>query len=280
MTRSEAAALLGSLGLNLLIVWTLGAALSRAPVVEERIEVDLGPAAPREERLRAPAPPRPVAAPAPPEAQPPPPEPVSRPERIEPPPAPAPAAPLPVAEVPPEGPRDLPRVSVPLAVAPAPQAPAPRLPRPPALVGRAAPRVEAPDARELPALPGAPPVAVHGGPPGPAGGAAPQGAPGATDVLRAYLAGVRARIEGAKRYPRWARRRGIEGEVAVRFRIGPGGELLGAEVTRSSGMDVLDRAAVEAVEAAAPFPPVPDAAGRAPLPVEVRLAFVLRGRHR
>ncbi len=277
MTRSEATALLGSLGLNLLIVWALGAALTRAPVVEQRIEVDLGPVIPRQERVRAPAPPRPARPPSRPAAVPPPPEPAPLPERVEPLAAPVPAAPLPVAEVPPEGPRDLPEVSVPLAVAPAPELPAARLPRPPALVGRAAPGLETPDARELPALPGASPVAGRAPRPGPAGAAAPGEA---VDALRAYLAGVRARIEGAKRYPRWARRRGIQGEVAVRFRIGRGGELLGAEVTRSSGMDVLDRAAVEAVEAAAPFPPVPEGAAEPPLPVEVRLAFVLRGGHR
>ncbi|NOY46340.1 MAG: hypothetical protein GXP50_12960, partial [Deltaproteobacteria bacterium] len=50
MTRSEAGAVLSSLALNVLIVGALGAYLSRAPVPEERIEVDLGPAARREER--------------------------------------------------------------------------------------------------------------------------------------------------------------------------------------------------------------------------------------
>ncbi len=272
MTRSEAAALVGSLGLNLLIVWALGAALTRAPVVDQRIEVDLGPVMPRQERVRAPAPPRPARPPSPPAAVPPPPEPAPLPGRIGPLATPVPAAPLPVAGVPPEGPRDLPRAGVPLAVAPAPELPAARLPRPPALVGRAGPGLETPDDRGLPALPGATPVAGRVPRPGQAGAAAL----GETaDALRAYLAGVRARIEAAKRYPRWARRRGIQGEVDLRFRLGPDGRLLGAEVKRSSGAKVLDQAAVEAVRRAAPFPPAPPGVVRSSVWLEVRLAFVL-----
>ncbi|MEW5944216.1 MAG: energy transducer TonB [Pseudomonadota bacterium] len=48
-------------------------------------------------------------------------------------------------------------------------------------------------------------------------------------------------------YPLAARRRGIEGRVLLRVEISPGGECLHAELKKSSGHDMLDQAALEAV---------------------------------
>lgn len=49
-------------------------------------------------------------------------------------------------------------------------------------------------------------------------------------------------------YPLAARRRGIEGTVLVRAEIAAGGECLRAELKKSSGAEVLDQAALEAVK--------------------------------
>lgn len=49
-------------------------------------------------------------------------------------------------------------------------------------------------------------------------------------------------------YPLSARRRGIEGTVLVRAEVAVGGECLRAELKKSSGADVLDQAALEAVK--------------------------------
>lgn len=49
-------------------------------------------------------------------------------------------------------------------------------------------------------------------------------------------------------YPLSARRRGIEGTVLVRAEIAAGGECLRAELKKSSGAEVLDQAALEAVK--------------------------------
>ena len=48
-------------------------------------------------------------------------------------------------------------------------------------------------------------------------------------------------------YPLSARRRGIEGTVLVRAEVAAGGECLRAELKKSSGAEVLDQAALEAV---------------------------------
>lgn len=49
-------------------------------------------------------------------------------------------------------------------------------------------------------------------------------------------------------YPMSARRRGIEGTVLVRAEVAAGGECLRAELKKSSGAEVLDQAALEAVK--------------------------------
>ena len=65
---------------------------------------------------------------------------------------------------------------------------------------------------------------------------------------------IMRRIEEAKRYPRVARRMGIEGKTVVRFKLKPGGQVEAVEVAESSGSDILDKASVETVREAAPLP--------------------------
>lgn len=85
------------------------------------------------------------------------------------------------------------------------------------------------------------------------------------DLLRE----IRARIERAKRYPLWARRRAIQGTATVAFRILEGGKVDGLRVVKSSGSALLDQAALEAVRRAVPFPRVPGE-------IQVSLVFRLR----
>ena len=60
-----------------------------------------------------------------------------------------------------------------------------------------------------------------------------------------------------RQYPRAARRSGAEGTVWVRFVLDRRGALRGSEVMTSSGHDVLDRAALELLRRASPFPALP-----------------------
>ncbi len=88
----------------------------------------------------------------------------------------------------------------------------------------------------------------------------------ATDAL---MRQIRARIEAAVAYPAAARRRSLEGSAGVRFRVASDGRPYDIELGRSSGHSLLDRAAVRAVNAGAPFPPLDG-------PISVPISFRLK----
>ena len=62
------------------------------------------------------------------------------------------------------------------------------------------------------------------------------------------------KIEAAKRYPRVARRMGIEGTTVVRFKLKPQGQVEAVEIAESSGSEILDHASLQTVRDAAPLP--------------------------
>ena len=94
--------------------------------------------------------------------------------------------------------------------------------------------------------------------------ATPQAAAAAEPLA---VAGIRPR------YPLSARRRGQEGTTTVRARVDTAGRCVHAEVLRSSGVEALDRAAREAVQAARFVPARRDGQ---PVPGECVLTFVFR----
>jgi periplasmic protein TonB len=87
-----------------------------------------------------------------------------------------------------------------------------------------------------------------------------------------YLSNVMAHIEQHKWYPKAARRRGIEGEVHVRFTLHPDGSA--RELTVENGSSVLLIAARKAVEKAMPMPKPPENI-HCPLECEFRMRFSL-----
>ncbi len=62
------------------------------------------------------------------------------------------------------------------------------------------------------------------------------------------------KIEAAKRYPRMARKMGIEGTAVVRFKLRSEGQVEAVEIMESSGSEILDKASIETVRDAAPLP--------------------------
>jgi len=76
-------------------------------------------------------------------------------------------------------------------------------------------------------------------------------------IRAGYLQHCRGLIERHKEYPVMARRGGIEGTVVVRGSLGRDGSLRQCSVTRTSGSDLLDNAALRAVRSVGRFPPVP-----------------------
>ena len=85
-----------------------------------------------------------------------------------------------------------------------------------------------------------------------------QGGSGAnTDEHNAYRAAIRREIERHKRYPARAKMMRKQGIVNVSFSVGGDGSLSGERVTKSSGDESLDNAALEAVRSARPVGPKP-----------------------
>lgn len=95
-------------------------------------------------------------------------------------------------------------------------------------------------------------------------GGAPPGTGTAGTVTR-----LREKIQSAIVYPDEAVRRGLEGDVLLRIRIGVGGSPGDIRVAKSSGARILDEAARQGVVRAAPLPSDPGW-------VEVPVRFLLR----
>lgn len=70
-----------------------------------------------------------------------------------------------------------------------------------------------------------------------------------------YLRRVRQRIEETTYYPRRARLSRLEGTVRIGFMIGPAGEMGGSQLLESSPHEIFNRAALDILERAGPFPP-------------------------
>jgi TonB family protein len=93
------------------------------------------------------------------------------------------------------------------------------------------------------------------------------------DALPKFLSAVRKRIESKKRYPMTAQNAGIEGRSGIRMTILKDGKLENAEIMESSGHAILDRAALQSVHNAAPFPPIPDTVKLDRIEMDIRLVF-------
>jgi len=86
---------------------------------------------------------------------------------------------------------------------------------------------------------------------------------GAADAtILSYFDAVRLKIERAKKYPHSARRTGVEGEATISFTVKPDGAAEKVKLESSSGSSALDRAALETILRAAPFPVPPDGRAR------------------
>lgn len=206
-----------------------------------------------------------------------------------PPPRPAPEPPKPVAK--PPDPVPPPVARPPEPPAPNPDALAKATPEPPATKPpetHAAPPAEAP--RGLSAPPAVPPGAGErlGGqsqtalarppsPPAPSifrnpgtgGGGLRGGGRGGVEgepipldtpepKYQDYFNKIREKIKANWIYPREAGDRGLQGELLLEFHIAKDGRLEYLQLRNSSGAEILDRFAMNAVRLAQPFPPVPD----------------------
>ena len=87
----------------------------------------------------------------------------------------------------------------------------------------------------------------------------------------AYISQVQQKIEAQKQYPKRAQRRNHQGVVKLVFTIGNEGEIVSAHIEKSSGSRILDQAAMEALEKAAPFSRPP----KGPMMIQLPIRFQL-----
>lgn len=90
-----------------------------------------------------------------------------------------------------------------------------------------------------------------------------------------YFEMVRLRIESHKKYPSVAKTRGIEGRATIRFVISPNGHVTSLEIVESARYGTLNRAALNAVKEASPFPRPPRNLFKGPIPLEITIMFEL-----
>ena len=88
-----------------------------------------------------------------------------------------------------------------------------------------------------------------------------------------YPGKVASKLRRALRYPAEAKRRKLRGQAQVSFVVSASGGVGSIRVVLSSGSPILDKAAIETVRRAAPFPAIPAGAARSSWPFTVPLAF-------
>ncbi len=89
-----------------------------------------------------------------------------------------------------------------------------------------------------------------------------------------YLEMVKLRIERHKKYPLMAQEREIQGRVAVSFIISLEGQAQDVKVITPKH-ELLDQAAIKAIEDSSPFPRPPVGIFKGPVPVRVMVIFEL-----
>ncbi len=83
-------------------------------------------------------------------------------------------------------------------------------------------------------------------------------------------------IHRKKFYPRPARRDRDQGEVVVAFVIQKSGSLENIRVTRSSGFESLDQAALKTLQRLNPFRPLPEELNKQQWALAVPISFTLK----
>ena len=87
----------------------------------------------------------------------------------------------------------------------------------------------------------------------------------------AYTKRVQKQIEAQKEYPKRAQRRNEQGVVVILFSIGNDGDIVSANIIKSSGSRILDRAGIDALKKAAPFEKPP----KIPMNIQLPIRFEL-----
>tara|TARA_Y100001934_G_C12291277_1_gene744973 strand:- start:519 stop:1040 length:522 start_codon:yes stop_codon:yes gene_type:complete len=95
------------------------------------------------------------------------------------------------------------------------------------------------------------------------------------DFVDAYLGAIRSRLELVKRYPNFAKRAGMVGEVFVKFTLTQFGDPKDIILMKACPFKRLNDEALNAVKRAAPFPEFPAALRKKEINVTIPFLFQL-----
>ena len=95
---------------------------------------------------------------------------------------------------------------------------------------------------------------------------------GSTTAKFVYIGKLRSHLEHSKVNPGTQ----LSGTAVVRFKVRANGELVSREIENSSGSKVLDDAALQSIDKAAPFPPMPNDMASDDLEISVPFKFSVR----
>lgn len=98
---------------------------------------------------------------------------------------------------------------------------------------------------------------------------------GIAPELLAFLNQVHIRIAEAREYPPNAIKLGLQGTTTIKLTLQPDGGMHTIRIRKSSGHEMLDEAAIEAVQKVLPLKPPPEAGNR-PLELDIPIRFALR----
>ena len=106
----------------------------------------------------------------------------------------------------------------------------------------------------------------------------PRQVPSAIDkgALQGYSRYIQNKIASSKKYPKKAKRDGREGEVTVQFTVLKSGSIRNLFLVSRTPYDDINKAALNAVRRAAPFPRLPEEIGREFLELELPFRFELK----
>jgi len=94
-------------------------------------------------------------------------------------------------------------------------------------------------------------------------------------LKKSYSSQVWRRIADAKFYPRTARKREMEGKPVVEFELRSNGQLMNYLIVRSSSNKILDKAAIDAVKNASPYPGIPKLLKLKSIRFKLPISFIL-----
>ncbi len=94
-------------------------------------------------------------------------------------------------------------------------------------------------------------------------------------LRKGYSSQIWRRIADAKFYPRTARKREMEGKPVVEFELRNDGQLMNYFIVSSSSNKILDKAAIDAVKNASPYPRIPKPLKLKSIRFKLPISFIL-----